>query len=415
MDSYCDIFDQLRPLEVGIPVIQGRIGLDFSEQQQAALKLPLQGVAVLRAGAGSGKTRVLVQRALDLIAKGVRPQKILLVTFTRRAAREMEHRIRLTIGRRAEAPLCTTLHALALKIVGREIKGRIQTEPDAQMLAQLRLCLGESDLADQDLITTVSRYREAEVFDGTFGLIALQMKELLRERGLYDFTSLIEEAPAHKNPGFSHVLVDEAQDLSSLQLTMVRWLCATAKSCWFVGDDDQSIYAFRGAAGGTLAELVASARHVVTLGQNWRSGRSIVELGNKVLASRPEGSGDFLREPARREAGAVALLPFERVADEVAAARAAVDRNEVQVVLGRTHRSLEPFEAQGLKVATVHETKGLEWPGVWLQGVSAGKFPLSHADLEEERRLLYVAVTRARDRLFVSWHGKPGSLLPESC
>lgn len=386
----------------------------FSEEQARVLSLGRNASLVLRAGAGSGKTRVLVERAARLVESGIEPSRIAVVSFTRKSAQELTNRLLTRLKSKKRVPVSTTLHALALRFAAQERDVVLKPELALEVLPTLRKELGNpTELTDSDLMTIVGRYRESMRTDGTFGLAAIRLCELLFETGADDFTTILENATPRPEQRFTHLLVDEAQDLSPLQRQFISRLAAPGASIWYVGDDDQAIFAFRGAEGTLLQQLAATAEHSLALSVNWRCPKRVVAAANKLMAHSP-GRESIVWQAGRADQGEVQWLGCESVDEEVACALAARKLGRLDRVLGRTNRGLEPFAAAGLPIATVHEAKGLEWPHVWVQGAAVARFPLLQADLEEERRLFYVALTRAQETLTVSWAGKPSGFTFDS-
>lgn len=386
----------------------------FSPEQQQVLALPRGASLVLRAGAGSGKTRVLVERAARLVESGIDPAHIAVVSFTRKSAQELTNRLLVRLKSKRKVPVSTTLHALALRFAAQD--GDVDLRPDLvqEVLPQLRRELGNpSEMTDKDLLTTLGRYRESMRTDGTFGLAAVRLCELLIESGADDFTSILEFASPRPEQRFTHLLVDEAQDLSPLQRRFISRLLAPGGCVWYVGDDDQAIFAFRGAEGTLLQQLASKAENSLALSVNWRCPVSVVQAANRLMSHAP-GRETIVWKAGLPKEGCVEWLGCASVEEEVAQAVAARQRGQLDMVLGRTNKGLEPFAGAGLPVHTVHEAKGLEWPHVWVQGAASGRFPLLQADAEEERRLFYVALTRAQDTLTVSWAGKPSAFVAQS-
>lgn len=407
--DYALLFDDVRTSTSRVTVAQ-----DFSEEQRRVLALPSNASLVLRAGAGSGKTRVLVERAASLVESGVDPSRIAVVSFTRKSAEELTHRLRARLKNKRRLPVSTTLHALALRFAMQRKEVDLRPELAAEVLPQLRAELGSaSDLSDKDLLTILGRYRESLRTDGTFGLAVMRLCELLVESGSDDFTSVLDVAMPSPEQRFTHLLVDEAQDLSPLQRQFIQRLMAPNATVWFVGDDDQAIFAFRGAEGTLLQQLASTAEHSLALSVNWRCPTQVVRAANRLMACS-RGREALEWKAGQSKHGHVGWIPCLNVDEEVARAGEARLAGRMDVVLGRTNKGLEPFVRAGLPVATVHEAKGLEWPCVWVQGASAGRFPLLQADIEEERRLFYVALTRAKEELNVSWTGTPSVFVAQS-
>lgn len=397
--SYAALFEQVVRPQTSQPADE------WTVEQQAALSLPTQASAVITAGAGSGKTKLLVQRACDLVRRGVNPERIALISFTRKSAEQLRDRISLKLGRKNRLPVCSTLHSLALRYCLRD--GPVNLVKDDSLgpvLQEVRGLLGDSaeQLSDRDIELLVSRHRELRHFSSSFGIAARHWMERLVEAGMEDFTSLIERGSPRDDERFTHLLIDEAQDLSPVQQQFISRLAAPGAAIWYVGDDDQSIFLFRGAGNATMHALSAQSEHPLALTLNWRCARSIVDAANSVMAPAP-GRPQLQWRSARDAEGSVRCVGYATADDEVLAALHFAVQGPGCMVLARTQRQLEPFKAHGLKCATVHEAKGLEWDSVWILGCNEGQFPHALCDAEEERRLFYVAMTRARNDLTMSF------------
>ncbi len=303
----------------------------LTPEQRAATALgggPLRVVA----GAGTGKTALIAERFRRLVAKGVAPASILVMTFTDRAASEMRGRIEDLIG--ASAPAVGTFHSVALawlradgRSIGVPAGFRILTGADRWILArELMWELGDAVLtADErpdDLVTPMlsmlERLKQELVPLQRLGAWAdtaddAERAELMRacvrlfrayaaacrKRRLLDFedllTSVVRMLSEHPHlleryrRLYPHVLVDEYQDLNLAQERFVE-LVAQGGEPFIVGDDDQSIYRFRGASRASLERFLVHfpAARTITLGRNHRSSRRIVAAAGAVIAHNPE-------------------------------------------------------------------------------------------------------------------------------
>jgi len=295
------------------------------------------GPLLVIAGAGSGKTNTLAHRVARLIADGADPGRILLLTFTRRAAEEMGRRVRRILAgtaagqpalARAELPWSGTFHAIGARLL-REYAGRIGLDPgftihdredSADLLNLARHELGFSALRRRfpQKGTCLAIYSAAvntrapldEVLQSGFPWCAEWEEELKRLFRAYveakqaqqvlDYDDLLlywaqMMAEPALGPGigerFDHVLVDEYQDTNHLQAAILLALKPDGRGLTVVGDDAQSIYAFRGATVRNILDFPAAfapPATVVTLEQNYRSTRPILEAANAVIALAAE-------------------------------------------------------------------------------------------------------------------------------
>ena len=378
----------------------------WSDEQRIALESPFSKSAVVVAGAGAGKTKLLVARAAALVKAGADPQRVAVVTFTRKAAAEIQSRLLSEFGSRTMLPVCGTVHSLALsRLASQKDMPTIANDDElTYFLDLLRDELPESysDLSDGELLLQLNRVREEERTDSIESLIAARFEEMLEEEEVVDFTLLLRSAATKLRAHFDYVLVDEAQDLSSLQKVFLRKIGRKNSRYWFIGDGDQAIYAFRGAHGGVMQELKAECDETFVLSTNYRSSTAIIRHANNVI-SKNKGRFDIQWRPYRMDEGTVQVEHFAHGEDEVEAARKWLEGSQGRAVLARTQAIIAPLRELGLPAFTVHESKGLEWSQVWVMGCETSLFPHALGIKEEERRLFYVAMTRAKDYLRMSY------------
>ncbi|WP_353118515.1 UvrD-helicase domain-containing protein [Nitratidesulfovibrio sp.] len=267
----------------------------FNPAQRRALTAGPQPVLVL-AGPGTGKTRTLVGRVLHLVETGIDARRILAVTFTRRAAAEMDERLATALGEGAPLPRTDTLHALAFEYWHRATP----TPPVLLSEEAARRVFAEANPDEP-----AQRLREAWE---AIGVCREKMRSCLAEHApllarytdqkaawnLADYTDLLEfwldqvQNSIYASP-WRHVLVDEIQDLSPLQLTLVRALAPRGGAGFFgIGDPDQSIYGFRGAHGDVAAFLREAwpDLSVVALEENYRSSARILDFAGGLMQGR---------------------------------------------------------------------------------------------------------------------------------
>ena len=284
------------------------------EQRQAVVTT--DGPLLVLAGAGSGKTRVIVHRIAYLVRGGVPPWGILAVTFTNKAAGEMRERLAKMLGDREEfygRPWVSTFHSLGASILRREGEKlgltrdfTIYDDGDQISLARrvLRELNRDSDAGSaRDLLSAVDRHKngmdDGPVSDDTLAAIS-RYQNGLRAANAVDFGDLLslplelfERFPdvlEHYRRRFSHVLVDEFQDTNQVQYDLLKLLKPPpdANLC-VVGDDDQSIYRWRGAEVGNILGFESDypAAKVVRLTQNYRSDGNILAAAAAIIAKNP--------------------------------------------------------------------------------------------------------------------------------
>ncbi|MBQ0712053.1 MAG: UvrD-helicase domain-containing protein, partial [Porticoccus sp.] len=312
---------------------------NLNPQQKAAVKY-IDGPLLVLAGAGSGKTSVITQKIAYLITEcGISARHIAAVTFTNKAAREMKARSgKLISGREASGLTVSTFHNLGLTIIRRESKllgfkrgFSIFDADDAKNLLK-ELMLRDSDLDAEHLDLAqnqISRWKNnllspsqalSQAENGGEQAIAMvyeRYSQALRAYNAVDFDDLIL-IPAclfRDNPEvldkwqnrIRYLLVDEYQDTNHAQYQLVKYLVGTRRALTVVGDDDQSIYAWRGARPENLAQLDEDfpGLNVIKLEQNYRSTGHILKAANQLIDNNPHvfskslwcdmGPGDPLR------------------------------------------------------------------------------------------------------------------------
>ena len=288
------------------------------EQQKACFHT--EGPVLILAGAGSGKTRVITHRIAYLIDEcEVNPWNILAITFTNKAAGEMRERVDKILGGTAQGVWISTFHSMCVRILRRHID-LMGYEPafaiydtDDQKTLMKEVCktlkINTKDLREREILSNIStaknelitplQYREEN--DGIsfrkkqIGMAYEEYQRLLRKNNALDFDDLLmltvelfhshDEVLEMYQRRFRYIMVDEYQDTNGAQFELVRLLAGAYKNLCVVGDDDQSIYKFRGADIRNILdfEKVYPDALVVRLEQNYRSTQNILDAANAVI------------------------------------------------------------------------------------------------------------------------------------
>jgi len=288
------------------------------------------GPLLVLAGAGSGKTRVITFRIANLLALGIPPAAICAVTFTNKAAEEMRERVAGLLNDRATARKLTigTFHALGLQILRSErkalglprgfviydqsdqlgaVREALRVQRDGDRRYDVKALLTRISLAKNGFIGPEAYVpNPADDYDVQTAQVYPRYQEMMRACAAYDFDDLIvepvrlferdAEVSRRWAERFRFVMVDEFQDTNPAQLRLVRHLVADHQNLVVVGDDDQSIYSWRGADPTNIlrfAELFAGAR-IVKLEQNYRSTKTILAAANAVIANNKQRHGKQL-------------------------------------------------------------------------------------------------------------------------
>ena len=313
---------------------------DLNSAQHAAVTAP-DGPVLVVAGAGSGKTRVLTTRVAWLLAeKGVRPGEIMAFTFTNRAAKEMRERVAKTVGE-SQAPFWIgTFHATGLKIlrsdgasIGVQNGFSIYDTDDTtkllkQVMTELKIDPKQftpngtrsriSSWKNEDISPTQAQAQATTFIDEKYAALYEGYEKALKKSNALDFDDLIlrtvqlleqdDEVREKYARKFRHVMVDEFQDTNPLQMLLVKLLTTVHGNLFVVGDDDQSIYSWRGAKIENMLKFEDYFAGAVTfrLEQNYRSTGNILKAANQVIAHNrkrkgknlwtSDGDGDLLAE-----------------------------------------------------------------------------------------------------------------------
>jgi DNA helicase II / ATP-dependent DNA helicase PcrA len=313
----------------------------LNEEQKEAVEAT-EGPVLVLAGAGSGKTRVIIHRIAYLLANGVPSSRILAVTFTNKAANEMKERIQKLVGKeRASGITISTFHSLGLWMARRSkarlgLRGHVMVMDEADrhaMLRQVRLEMGttDSDLSldeTEDFLMQVKGCgqipeRYATKFGPKKKILLLrffdQYTRRLRLAESLDFDDLIllpvnlmesnEKVGKEYRSLFDYILVDEYQDTNMLQFRLLKGLVDERNNLCVVGDDDQSIYGWRGARVENILEFdrVFAGARVIKLTRNYRSERNILQLANALIAQNTVRREKELWTESANEAPALRL------------------------------------------------------------------------------------------------------------
>ena len=359
------------------------------EQRQAAETI--RGPVLILAGAGTGKTRVITFRIAHMVSRGVRPGNILAVTFTNKAAREMHERVtkllptppRPADGEKPDRPTICTFHSLCVRILRGYIdrlgyKKNFVIYDESEQLAAVKKILSHISAKGEKtdphaILSLLSRYKNT----GSAGLFAdpsvaalaehvrKRYESALRACNAVDFDDLILLTLRlfHEHPDvleacrakYRYVMVDEYQDTNASQFQLVHFLTREHRNLCVVGDDDQSIYGWRGAE---IANLLNLEQHfpevkIVKLEQNYRSTNTILKAANAVIKNNARRRGKQLWSAN----GTGELISLHVFPDDEAEARTIAEEIEYQrlghkipwgdhAILFRTNQQSRPIETE---------------------------------------------------------------------
>ncbi|MBU4400276.1 MAG: UvrD-helicase domain-containing protein, partial [Planctomycetes bacterium] len=344
--------------------------MDLNPAQYDAVHT-LSGPMLVLAGAGTGKTRVVTYRIAELIRNRVRPARILAVTFTNKAADEMQERAAALLGKRLkQRPEISTFHSLCVRILRRNIRRlgypenfAIYDRGDQEGVARAALReikVAEGMLRPGDLLYFIGRWKSASVRPEQAAASAQTDKEhlasvayrryqnALKAAGALDFDDLLlcteelfakyTDARRAEAGRFDHLLVDEYQDTNASQYRIVKALAAGHRNLCVVGDDDQSIYGWRGAEVAHILRFKNDwpEAKVVRLEVNYRSTREILAWANRLIAFNKLRYAKVLRATCRGEPPRILQLE-----DEIEEARTVV--GEIALRIAEKNRKPKDF------------------------------------------------------------------------
>ena len=328
--------DDSDAFEAAVPLSQRALGAraapyldDLNPAQRAGVEA-MDGPVLMLAGAGTGKTKALTARIVHLLTMGrARPNEILSVTFTNKAAREMKDRVGRLLGQVADGmPWMGTFHSLSVKILRRhaELVGLksnftiLDTDDQLRLLKQLILAanIDEKRWPARMMAGIIDSWKnraltpdrvpssEAAAYNNRGTEIYQQYQDRLRTLNATDFGDLLLHCVVifQKHPDvleqyqrwFKYILVDEYQDTNVAQYLWLRLLAQAHRNICCVGDDDQSIYGWRGAEVGNILRFEADfpGAHVVRLEQNYRSTAHILAAASGIIAANADRLGKTL-------------------------------------------------------------------------------------------------------------------------
>jgi DNA helicase-2/ATP-dependent DNA helicase PcrA len=328
------------------------VNLSSLNPQQRLAAETVRGPVLILAGAGTGKTRVITFRIAHMVARGIKPGNILAVTFTNKAAREMKERVTKLLPRtrpddegEADKPTISTFHSLCMRILRQHIevlgyKKSFVIYDEAEQLGAIKKILShisaKGEKTDPKVIhSLISRYKNGGLNPKLVDESAIAMAQHIARRydsalkacNAVDFDDLLllvlklfREHPAVLEAcraKYRYVMVDEYQDTNAAQFDLVKLLCAEHRNLCVVGDDDQSIYGWRGAE---IANLLDLEKHfpevkVVKLEQNYRSTNIILNAANAVIKNNTQRRGKQLWS-SKGDGQRIVLNTFETDEDE---------------------------------------------------------------------------------------------------
>lgn len=408
----------------------------FNEEQLLAIRIK-DGPALIIAGPGSGKTTVIIHRIVELTKEyGILEKEILAITFTKAAAEEMRTRfLKLTEKKETEVTF-GTMHSVFLNVLKTYFSGfdfeLISPEISSEAIktvyqAEYGIKPGMDTCAD--LLNKISMFKNGKIRnDPAIRKIASGYDRFIHKKGLLDFddmiilclkalktSPLILEKIRNK---YKYIIVDEFQDLNFLQFEALKLISAPLNNVFAVGDDDQSIYAFRGAQPSIMLSFAKRfpGTRFVRLVINYRCDYKIVNHASKLI-SKNKARYEKKLQAFSLEPGEIVIKGFascDEAAANIIKEMKKIGSDMSGAILYRTHKagnkitkllSQNTFlKLRDFNMMTFHASKGREFDIVFIVEANEGSTPGASTttdEMEEERRMFYVAMTRARHFLHI--------------
>ncbi len=368
----------------------------------------------LLAGAGSGKTRVVIEKIKYLLSKDVQTDDILALTFTNKAANEMKKRI----GR--DDMRIHTFHQFCYQELKKHCNYTYKIFEETLTTEFTKKDLLEISVYKNSLYRK-QKPKKYDLYQNY--LLIYQYKDF--DDLLIDFLTYIK---LYKTFHFKYIFVDEFQDTNELQYQILKQLIQKQTHCLCVGDPDQSIYQFRGANPSIIHKYIKDFdANIKTLTINYRSNETIVSHANRLIKRNYRKYKKELVSYNKQTKHILSYLfmDYDEEANFIMNQismwiKQGIKAHNIAILYRQHHRAyhlVDTFKRhevyyyqdqvklyeQSVSVISVHQAKGLEFDAVIILGLEANMFPSHKTDqhlfLEEERRLMFVAITRAKEHL----------------
>ncbi|MCX8124989.1 MAG: ATP-dependent helicase [Spirochaetes bacterium] len=391
------------------------------------------GAHLVIASAGSGKTYTVIQRSIALINKNLcKPDELLLLTFSRKAAEELKSRIIVGLGGCGKAIVASTFHAFCLQYIIKRYMNSVKVLDEETSETIMKEIIERhvnefygipssviyKILLKSDKITLPVDIRTK------IEIIKKEYLQFKKTHNYIDFEDMINtsieylsndsslQAAIHNT--FKYIMVDEFQDTSENNFKLLKLLLPNQHpNVFMVGDDWQSIYKFRDAQ---VKYIVNAKKYfekltVHTLTNNYRSKKEIVSLASRLISKNRFRSRRIVYS-VRGKGGKIffhRVNSFEQEATIAGAIAQKYSTNHSIAMLYRNNWQGNFLQSRitnhsNIQYMTIHSAKGLEFDIVILCGVKDRLLPDPYTDIEEERRLMYVALTRAKNCLHILYH-----------
>lgn len=405
----------------------------------------MKGPLLLIAGPGSGKTTTMIERLATMVNyHKVNPERILVITFSRAAAIEMKNRFIKRMYPKIQDVTFGTFHSVFLTMIkqyfGNKIRFNVVTETTKKKYIESILRKEGFDYILYDFIDEflmdVTLYKNSNTEIQSYSPISCDINMFMRIYSGYenlmlknenmDFDDIIilmndllsynADFRKYWQNRFDYILIDEFQDINELQFNAVCQLAMKHNNIFAVGDEDQSIYSFRGSNPEIMVNFtnVFNDSELIYLTNNYRSGKDIVRIASNLISNNKNRFKKIFYAKNTYSCS-ISILKLKNKSEQINKIVEIIskDYSKSIALLCRTNsdknyleNNLQDFRKK-INILTMHECKGLEFDFVWIINAVEGNCPFVHkiygSNIEEERRLFYVAITRARKKIYISY------------
>ncbi len=433
--------------------------IELNKQQMIASN-PNRGVSLIIAGAGTGKTSTMIKKIQNVIEHSiVKPEEILILTFSIKAAEDIRKKILTRLNPDDNIGFIGTFHSFSLKILKensdiylkhlgnnyfpliiekeekeRILKKLIMNKPErflgfpVDTILNLSENLQHMDKNTINKLKSISLFTEISVLKESYANYKKKNNLIEFEDMIYHASEILEKYPALKlkmNNKYKYIFIDEYQDTSDNNFHLLSLLLPDKeKNLFLVGDDFQSIYKFRH----SRVEYIVNAKKFFPeitqykLTINYRSRKEIIKISNRFIQLNKFRTSKNISS-YRGKGGKVKYHPvtdMHHEAEIIKEITASIPFTSTLAVLYRNNyqgdylkNKLESVNRdKPIEFMTMHKSKGLEFDVVIIAGISDKIIPDSTSDIEEERRLFYVALTRARNELHLIFYKNSNNKMP---
>jgi len=417
------------------------------------------GVSLVIAGAGTGKTTTMIRKIINCIEAGITsPDKIAVMTFSRKAAEEIRGRIQESGCAMQGIGFAGTYHSFSLKLLKdyssdylrmkntssfpdliidedkvNVMRDIVMRDPERFMGVPYDAVLSIAETIDRLPAYMMKKLKSSPLYNELLG-VNKEYCNYKAAHNLIDYEDMINDASIlleenlelrnEINSIYTYIFVDEFQDTSDNNLRLLKTIVPDkCRNLFMVGDDFQSIYAFRGSRVRFLIKIKKyfPEAEIHKLTMNYRSRKEIVNLSNRFIRLNRFRTDKVIKS-FRGKGGKIIFHKAENALSETGVISRILSKNssinETAILFRNNYqgeiiwKKITQDIHDNVELMTMHASKGLEFERVIIAGISDRIIPDRGSDIEEERRLFYVAMTRAKDELHLIYYKNKNGRLP---